>query len=349
MSVVLATVSPALRGLAAPGDPLTLGLVVEANATSRSLTVKVGGATVLTWSGGSPTVADGYSGNVSVDDTTLTLTLTLTKTGGWAHGAAVDWVAAYGDSLTPNTWFEGSFAQVAATITLVRPADATSGVSRRPLVYVEAAFDIGAPTAVDLDLDGATAIRWGSVQTPAFEGRAGVTGSGAFGLAQPRRAYAWGARVPVAIRPVVTVSGTPYRGLAETSFVVTDRTPRGLGGPSFTLPTNPVRATVAGLLASALRPDGGSPELPVALAFYLRRSTVGSIASAAARTGPDLEPVDVPPAATLYALVEHVRPMWRALLEGARPDTREALSRAWGSRHVIEQVGALCVVLSEED
>lgn len=343
MTVRLVSQSPETRGLAAADAAIALELAVEAGASARSLATKVGGVTVATWSGGTPTVAAGYQATVLLDETRLTFS--LTRDGGWTHGAAVAWSVAYGDSLTAVRSFEGSFARVGATVAALRPGDGASGVARRPVVYAEATFDAGTPLGVDLEVGGEPAILWGVPVTPAFAGRAGVVGSAAHGLAQPRRAFAPGARVELVVRPVVSVGGTAYRGRAAYAFAVAPRAARPSLLPDVPPDPHPVRETVRLVAASALRPDGGSPNLATALAFYATRAEVGALVRHRLGAAGDLAPADVADAATLAALVEHVRPLWSALLDTAPPEAREALGRAWASGHVVEQVGAVAVVL----
>lgn len=347
MTVRLLEQSPETRGFAAAGAAIVVTLEVEAGATSRNLAVKVGSVTVLTWTGGSPTISAGYSGSATLDETSLAIS--LTKDGGWTSGAAVEWAVVYHDSLTSTTSFEGSFAQVAVSSITLRPGVGASDVSRRPHVYAEAVCSAGTHLGVDLALDGEDALLWGAPQTPAFEGRAGALVAGAFGLAQPRRAFAWGARVSGVARPVVDVSGTAYRGRVPFSFAVVGRPARPSGGSEGGGFTDPVRETVRRMAASVLRPDPGSPSLPVVMGYYLARAEVGRLALLDPRTPTDIDPVDIPDAAALLAFVEHVRPLWRALLEGAPSELRESLSRAWASGHAVEQVAAVCVVLSLRD
>lgn len=344
MTVRLLSMSPEPRALAADDASLTARLEVEAGATSRSLAVKVDGSTVLTWSGSSPTIAGGYGGSVTLDDTTLDVV--VTKTGGWAHGAAVSWSISYHDGVTATESYDGAFALVGVTIVRTLPVAGASGVARRPSIYVEATPDAGTPLGVDLDVGGEAAILGVAVQTPAFEGRTGVSGSNGYGVAQPRRAFSWGARVDVVARLVVSVSGTPYWGRHVFTFTVTPRASRAVPGQDTPSVDDPVLETVRQLAASALRPDGGSPGLSDVVAFYLRRTEVGGLVQTPPGRARDLDPIDIPSWTTLSAFVDHIEPLWRALLDAGPPEFHEALARAWSSGHVAERVGAICVILA---
>jgi len=344
VTVRLVTRNPEPRGLAADDAALSARLEVEAGATGRSLAVKVDGSTVLTWSGGSPTVSGGFGGSVVLDGTTLDVE--VTKVGGWAHGTAVTWSVSYYDSVTASESFEGSFALVGVTIVRTSPVAGGSGAARRPDIYVEAKPDAGTPLGVDLVVGGEAAILNTVVQTPAFVGRTGVTESNGYGVAQPRRAFAWGGRVEVIARPVVSVSGTAYWGRHAFTFTTTPRSSRAT--PELPVPPSddPVRETVRQLAASALRPDGGSPALTHVLDFYLRRTEVGGLLPQAPGLAVELDPIDIPHWDTLTAFVNHIEPLWRTLLSGAPPEFHEALARAWSSGHVAERVGAVCVILA---
>lgn len=344
MTVRLVTLNPEPRGLAADDAALSARLEVEAGATGRSLAVKVDGSTVLTWSGGSPTVSGGFGGSVVLDGTTLDVE--VTKVGGWAHGTAVTWSVSYYDSVTASESFEGSFALVGVTIVRTSPVAGGSGAARRPDIYVEATPDAGTPIGVDLAVGGEAAILSAVVQTPAFEGRAGVAGSNGYGVVRPRRAFAWGARVDVISRPVVSVSGTAYWGRHAFTFTTTPRPTRATSEQDTQPFEDPVCETVRQLAASALRPDGGSPSLAQVAAFYMRRTEVGGLVPLPPDNAAELDSIDIPHWDTLTAFVKHIEPLWRALLAGAPPEFHEALGRAWASGHVAERVGAICVILT---
>lgn len=343
MPVSVLTTTPERYGLASAGATLRVVLLVTPVAASRSLALKIDGTTRLQWDGVSASVDPGFTGSVTLVDTTLTVE--LARVGGWVPGSAVYWSLAYGDSDTPVRSFDGGFAQVAATLVELRPGDGESGVAWRPTVYAEAAFDAGTPLSIDLDVGGAPAARDGRVATPEFWGRTGVTDGRGFVLVQPRRAFAPAAHVALVLRPRVEVSGTAYSGRFEATFSTVDRGPRPSRGPDLAATDSPVRETVRQMAASALRPHGGSPNLATVLPFYLRRSEVGQLVLLKPDVRADLDPVDVPPSETLADLVKHVRPLWGALLDTCDPEVRESLDRAWASGHVIEQVGALAVVL----
>ena len=145
MPTSLQSTSPEYRAIVAANTAIIAVFTIELNATGRSLALKVGGSTVLSWDGTTTTVASGYSGSVTLSETTLTVT--LTKTGGWTHATGVVWSVSYTDSVTNSIQRDGAHIYLTETLEMATPPSGSRDAARRPWVLTEASASAGTVTS----------------------------------------------------------------------------------------------------------------------------------------------------------------------------------------------------------
>lgn len=344
MRSTLQSTSPEYRSIVAANTPIIAVFSIELNASGRSLAMKVGGVTVLTWDGSTTTIASGYGGSVSLSGDTLTAT--LTKTGGWTHATGVTWSVSYTDSVTNSIQRDSAHIYLTETLETAEPKTDARDVGRRPWLLTEASASGGTVVGMDLQVNGENAIEDGVVNSPDYEGFTGVVASKGYAIARPRRLYQYDQSLVVRARLRVSVSSVVYRGSLSRTLVVGARPLRIGTLPDIVPTTHPLLEAARRLLESALRPAPDGPNLASVLPYYVRRTEIGGLARWYGENTPDPSSADLPSYAALVALVADVRPLAIALFnECAHPADLDSLLAAWRSDSVMEQVGALCVLL----
>lgn len=344
MPTSLQSTSPEYRAIVAANTAIIAVFTIELNATGRSLALKIGGSTVLSWDGTTTTVASGYSGSVTLSETTLTVT--LTKTGGWTHATGVVWSVSYTDSVTNSIQRDGAHIYLTETLETATPPSGSRDVARRPWVLTEASASAGTVVGMDLQMNGENAIEGGVVNSPDYEGFTGVSGTKGYAIARPRRFYQYGQSVDIRARLRVSVSSVVYRGSLSRTVVVGERPLRIGPLADITPSTHPLLEAARRLMDGALRPAADGPNLGSVLPYYIRRTEIGGLARWYAENTPDPTGVDLPSYPALVALVTDLRPLAAPLFnECAHPADLDSLLSAWRSESVLEQVGALCVLL----
>lgn len=336
---------PAYDRAVAANEAVTLRGVVETDAASRSLGIKVDAVTRLTWDGVTVTLSSGWSGAVSRDGADLVAT--LRPTSGWTSGTAYSFEATYQDSLTsPAATSATRVAQVDFTLDFRTPAPGDTGIGRRPLVHIAATPDEGAAAGADLTVGGLLAIAEGVPEVPEFEARAWAHGGASYAQAAWRRYFDHGARVEVTAKPGTVIDGRTYRKEFRWTFAIVGKTRRADALPEIPVSGHPTFDYLRECAAACLRPDSGSPNIATGCAYLARRSVVGQLVRFAPTFDYTHAPEDVPTEDHLASLVSRARPVWRAALEElAPPEWRASLAAAWDSGHVVEQAAAVVVIL----
>lgn len=344
MRSTLQSTSPEYRAVVAANTPIVAVFSIELNASGRSLAMKVGGVTVLAWDGTTTTISSGYGGSVTLSGDALTAT--LTKTGGWTHATGVVWSVSYTDSVTNSIQRDGAHVYLTETLENAEPTAGSRDVARRPWVLTEASVDGGTVVGMDLQVNGENAIEAGVVNSPDYEGFTGVIDAKGYAIVRPRRFYQYNQSVVVRARLRVSVSSIVYRGSLSRTLVVGERPLRIGALPDITPTSHPLLEAARRLVEGALRPSADGPNLASLMPYYVRRTEIGGLIRWYGENTPDPASADLPSYATLIELVADVRPLAVPLFnECAHPAELDSLLAAWRSDSVMEQVGALCVLL----
>ena len=179
----------------------------------------------------------------------------------------------------------------------------------------------------------------------------GGVGTQGWSFVSSRRAFGWGQHVAVRASVRVDISGRVYSDTFSWLFDVAERppSPRWTGAPALSpaLDEHPVVVALRQIASATLLTRGASPPVVTVLADLALHSEVGQLLKPLLRdSGPDLFAEDTPSDADLRSFVSRADPFWRtALALMAPPEEVEALQRAWGSDHTVEQAGALAVLL----
>ena len=340
----LSSLLPVDLSLVQAADIFGIELDVASSSTSRTLSMVINGVSVLSWALGVVTTKPGYTGSATEEPTKVIVNLSCD--GGWPLGEST-WDTAYSDS-DGSVSTHVRFARTNTTLAISAPFDGQAGTPRHPHIYI--AYDVFPGTAVgmDLDVDGQAAITRGLVMAPAFEGSSGAVGGHVFAGVTSRRAFGWASSVAVVAKPRVSFSGNTYTGRLPYTFTTADAPGSVTWAPDPPALENPVAEAVRQRAASTLRKRGVAPSLLTACVFYLMRSDIGRLATAYSPRGAfvSLRAEDLPSSDEIIELVRDVDPLWRALVGTECPsEDVEAVNNAWQSRHPVEQLGALCLLI----
>lgn len=348
MTATVFDTSPLPGALVGSGEPLRVTMTLDPGTTGRAFTVTLNGVDVVTWVGGILTVNPSYAADFS--EASNALTVYLTRTGGWVVGTEYMWSTAYSDSAGAGESPYGSFAHVPYTASL-HPEPNQAAVSPRAPVTVLVDFAAGDGLGVDVTISDVPAVTEGAFNLPDFSGRSGGVGTQGWSFVSSRRAFGWGQHVAVRASVRVDISGRVYSDTFSWLFDVAERppSPRWTGAPALSpaLDEHPVVVALRQIASATLLTRGASPPVVTVLADLALHSEVGQLLKPLLRdSGPDLFAEDTPSDADLRSFVSRADPFWRtALALMAPPEEVEALQRAWGSDHTVEQAGALAVLL----